>query len=467
MTQAHGHSDHQALQQRYQTLFQSFQQQCQVQQVDFVARAPGRINIIGEHIDYSYFSVFPFAVAQDTIIAVKMRPDSKELRVCNVNPAFETHVIDVTQDIIIDKSKHSWMNYVLCGVKGIAQALNLEHISGMDWIVHGVVPAGAGMSSSSALVCASAMAMATAHKSTLSNSEIAEICQRAERWVGTESGGMDQAISMLGEAGCAKRIDFHPLNSTTVKLPSGCAWVVTNSLVESHKQVSGARLYNKRVVECRLGCILLAKLFGVNDWENMYPYRRLKETLGFSFEQMIERAQALMPEEGLTVEQIEALLGGSIDKFTSGISTIAAVLAANTHFYLKSRTLHVFSESHRVFRFQEICESGADETKLKDLGALMCQSHESCDKLYDCSCPELNELQQTCVQAGAYGSRLTGAGWGGCAISLVPIDKLDSFFAHVREHYYSKLPSLPADESSYMFATAPANGARSVVFSSL
>ncbi len=118
----------------------------------------------------------------------------------------------------------------------------MEHLKvdapvGFDCVVHGVVPAGAGMSSSSALVCAAALATMTVHRGTLSNSELADLAQKSERYVGTESGGMDQAISMLGQAGYAMRIDFNPLKATTVQLPQGAAWVVTNCLVESHKQV--------------------------------------------------------------------------------------------------------------------------------------------------------------------------------------------------------------------------------------
>lgn len=93
----------------------------------------------------------------------------------------------------------------------------------------------------------------------------------------------------------------------------------------------------------------------------------------------------------------------------------------------------------------------------------MCASHKSCDEWFDCSHPDLNKLQQACLKGGAVGSRLTGAGWGGCVISLVPNEHVDNFFSVVLREYYSTLPNLPAVQSSYLFATHPAAGARKVL----
>ena len=92
----------------------------------------------------------------------------------------------------------------------------------------------------------------------------------------------------------------------------------------------------------------------------------------------------------------------------------------------------------------------------------MCDSHASCDELFDCSHPSLNYLQKTCIAGGAVGSRLTGAGWGGCAISLVRNENISNFFTTVASDYYASIVNLPSNQTEYLFATQPAVGARSI-----
>lgn len=125
-------------------------------------------------------------------------------------------------------------------------------------------------------------------------------------------------------------------------------------------------------------------------------------------------------------------------------------------FQLYKRALHVFSEAQRVYEFKQACEQ--QSTSHEHLGNLMNQSHQSCSVLYDCSCPELDQLTETCRRAGAYGSRLTGAGWGGCAVSLVPENKLDQFLVSVRDNYYSSSGELKSKFDLAAFATKPSAG---------
>jgi galactokinase len=165
-----------------------------------------------------------------------------------------------------------------------------------------------------------------------------------------------------------------------------------------------------------------------------------------------------------------------------------------TEFQLRNRVLHVFSEAQRVYDFREACSSSpismstssssspislsqssasssssspltsptksndSSESSFKRLGDLMNQSHQSCSGMYECSCNELDALTQACRQSGAYGSRLTGAGWGGCAVSLIPSEKLGSFLASVRELYYAKSERLRSLFESAAFATKPSEG---------
>jgi galactokinase len=110
----------------------------------------------------------------------------------------------------------------------------------------------------------------------------------------------------------------------------------------------------------------------------------------------------------------------------------------------------VFSEAQRVYDFKSACLLSPSDGAFEKLGILMNQSHESCSKLYDCSCKELDDLTEICRQSGAYGSRLTGAGWGGCAVSLIPKEKLNEFLNNVQKLYYSRF-----DQKTFANAAFP------------
>jgi len=148
------------------------------------------------------------------------------------------------------------------------------------------------------------------------------------------------------------------------------------------------------------------------------------------------------------------------------IPHIEDVKSKNTAFYLYERAYHVFGEAKRVHEFKAICddESMEEEDKIKKLGTLMNQSHKSCDMLYDCSSPELNELTSMAVKAGALGSRLTGAGWGGCCVSLVRRSDLNTVIPRIMDYYTKEREPgqqlwVTEDLERYVFATNPGQGA--------
>ena len=129
------------------------------------------------------------------------------------------------------------------------------------------------------------------------------------------------------------------------------------------------------------------------------------------------------------------------------------------------RALHVFSEAQRVYDFKDTCtmsssdQQNATREALAKLGSLMNESHESCKSLYDCSCSELDELTEVCRRAGALGSRLTGAGWGGCAVSLLESEsQLTQFLERIRQEYYSKDERLASLFAKSAFSTKPSEG---------
>lgn len=160
--------------------------------------------------------------------------------------------------IVLPKSgKPAWYNYVLCGIKGIRDAAAEQPctVRGMRIAVSGNIPTAAGLSSSSALVCAATLATSYANATIrlLDARQLAAIAARSERHIGTEGGGMDQAIAFLARPGGAMFIDWQPLRATVVPLPPGVVFVIANSLAQSNKADSASG-YNRRVVECRLAC---------------------------------------------------------------------------------------------------------------------------------------------------------------------------------------------------------------------
>ncbi|GBM04177.1 N-acetylgalactosamine kinase [Araneus ventricosus] len=165
----------------------------------FFARVPGRVNLIGEHIDYCGFAVLPMAIEQDIIVAVKVN-DKKLLNLVNFDSKKYKKFSTSTGDIKIDINLPQWYHYFLCGYKGISEKCKIDD-TGMDVLVKGTVPPSAGLSSSSALVCASALATTFAHRISLTKWELASICAESERYIGTQGGGMDQAIGFLAESG--------------------------------------------------------------------------------------------------------------------------------------------------------------------------------------------------------------------------------------------------------------------------
>ena len=205
---------------------------------------------------------------------------------------------------------------------------------------------------------------------------------------------MDQAISVHGIRGYASHIEFHPLKATPVKLPEGGVFVISNSFYQAPKAVTAAKGYNLRVVEGRLAAKLIAKAHGLNDFLQYTSLREIQRDLGDkSLEEMQEVAKLCLHTEPYTTSELEELLGVPLKQETlfSDRPAAAKVLEVNHSFKCLDRALHVYGEAERVWKFREVCESNS-EHKLEELGALMCASHQSCDKLYECSCEQLNDL---------------------------------------------------------------------------
>ncbi|KAG5849004.1 hypothetical protein ANANG_G00105460 [Anguilla anguilla] len=417
----------------------------------FYAYAPGRVNLIGEHIDYCGYAVLPMAIEQNILAAVSV-DESQTIQLANTNPQYNDYIVSAG-DIKIDRANPQWHYYFLCGVKGIQEHFGLAAPAGMQCVVDGTVPASSGLSSSSALVCCAGLLTVEANRKTLSKVELAETCARSERYIGTEGGGMDQSISFLAEEGTAKLIEFNPLRSTDVKLPGDAVFVIANCCVEMNKAATSH--FNIRVVECRIATKLLAKKKGL-DWSRLMKLGEVQAELEASLEEMVQIVEEVLHPEPYSREEVCQCLGITLECLCKDI--LSPNTQHVTHFKLYQRAKHVYSEAARVLRFKGVCDR-ATGGAVRELGELMRESHASCRDLYECSCPELDQLVDTCLQSGAAGSRLTGAGWGGCVVSMVPIDKLDSFLLKVRESYYQPDARRSALEKQSLFVTKPGGGA--------
>ncbi|ODN06602.1 N-acetylgalactosamine kinase [Orchesella cincta] len=467
----------------------------------FYVRVPGRVNLIGEHIDYCGYGVFPMAIEHDVLILGRAQVSTKAvLRLTNVEDQFEDFEcsVDEIRSILRNREQGvapSWYLYYLCGVLG-----TLEHMANAEGDVYlteicvdGRVPPRAGLSSSSALVCAAALATLVAYEGTLGRKEMATICAKSERYIGTEGGGMDQAIAFMATAGTAQLIEFVPkLNGEKVVLPENAVFVIANSRAEANKAASSC--YNVRVAECRSAAWIIAKLEGLPNFSEIVKLKTLQQELGLSLKEMSELVSKHLHEEPYAVDEIAQILGMDVNELKS-MPLMAKINVAEVPLKLHQRAKHVFegkafvnsfasltritrtvflehpvkvsllllrlTEAERVYEFKKICELNTGEAgasnKLVELGKLMSASHSSLRDLYECSHPRLDELIGL-SKPFTYGIRLTGAGWGGCVVALLDGERVQEYLQFLEKEYYEKNFGLSSFQSS-VFVTQPGTGA--------
>ena len=452
---------------------------------DFIARSPGRVNLIGEHIDYSLYEVLPMAIAADVLIAVSSSDSNSDNKsnfcIANTNSKkYQSTEFSVPADgdVKIDASTHDWTNYFKAGLHGAIGLLRQKDTNfspqSMLMLVDGNVPAGGGLSSSAAFVCASALAVLGANgQKEVIKKELVELAIVSERSVGVNSGGMDQAASVFSIRGDALSVSFSPkLHVEAIAFPKTeppITFMVAQSFVTSDKHVTAPKCYNLRVVECTLAAEFIAKKLGLELSQDFGPVgatlrnlqdayftsdlvsQSLKDSSEISrLEQMIELTESTLTDNtGYTLEAIASALSVAPETLESNYMTKFPVSASR--FQLRSRALHVFSEAIRVSRFKALLQTSPEPGKhdhlLRDLGALMNETQESCRTFYDCSCPELDQLCAIARRAGSYGSRLTGAGWGGCTVHLVPKESVEAIRNAWEEEYYRvKFPDITQEK---------------------
>ena len=362
-----------------------------------VFRAPGRVNLIGEHTDYNDGFVMPAALEFDTKVAIAPRPDRR--LVVRTRRGEETASVDLDAGEI--RPTGTWSDYVF-GVARMLEAAG-HRLVGADLTITSTVPIGAGLSSSAALEVATAGALAAVSGIALAPIETARLCQKAENeHVGMRCGIMDQYAAACGIAGHALMIDCRSLEARPVAIAPTCRIVVANSMV--HHVLAGGDDYNARRRSCEEGV------------------RRLRPVLG---------------------EGVRALRDVSLDALAAHRDLLDDVTFR--------RCRHIVSENARVLE----AASAADRGDMVRFGALWDASHVSMRDDYEISCREVDVMVDLArALPGVLGARMTGGGFGGCTVSLVEAGAVEAFEAKLREAYRAAT-GLVAD----VFACTPAAGA--------
>jgi len=372
-----------------------------------IYRAPGRVNLIGEHTDYNDGFVLPAAIEFYCWAAAAPRKDDK-LAIYSEN---FNETVEASLDSLTPPGKKHWANYPLGAAWALRQAG--KPLTGANIYVAGEIPLGAGLSSSAAIEVAVGLALLGVSGLAVDRTELAQLCQKAENeFVGARVGIMDQFVSCYGRASHALLLDCRSLHHEFVKLPNDLQLVICNTMVR-HELASGE--YNARRAECEEGVRILR----------------------------------------MALPEIRALRDVTLAQLEAHRQSLTPTLFA--------RCRHVITENARVKSAVETFRRG----EIKALGPLMRDSHRSLRDDYEVSCKELDLMVEIAArQPGVIGARMTGGGFGGCTINLVESAAVTDFKRNVAEEYSTKTgltPEIyvsPASEGAQQMALEEKKGAK-------
>ena len=363
-----------------------------------IFRAPGRVNLIGEHTDYNDGFVMPMAIEFATWVAIAPRDD----RILKIYSDHFEETVDLALDELQGRSRNHWSDYV----RGVAALLESagHPLTGANLLIHGEVPLGAGLSSSASVEVAAGLALLSLTNSTLPNRDLARLCQRAEHeFVGTRCGIMDQFISVFGRAGHALLLDCRSLNFELLPIAAGSRVVICNSMVK-HDLAVGE--YNRRRADCETGAKILRR----------------------------HRAE---------IRALRDVQLGDLDRHRQDLPEIV---------YRRCR--HVVTENDRVVAAGRALYSGS----LDEFGRLMYESHRSMRDDYEISCREIDLLVDfASTIEGVHGARMTGGGFGGCTVNLIRAETAVHFQERIIEAYRKATGITPN-----LYVCSPAQGAGEV-----
>ena len=361
-----------------------------------IFRAPGRVNLIGEHTDYNDGFVMPAALGFYTWIAAAKRDD----RMLEAHSAHFDERISLSLDRLDGPPRRHWSDFIR-GVAAVLQDAGYK-LAGANLVIHGEVPLGAGLSSSASLGVATGLALSSVSGVEVPRLSLVKFCQEAEHeFVGTRCGIMDQFVAVYGASAHALMLDCRSLEYQLLPIPNDFRLVLCNSMVR-HELASGE--YNRRRAECEEGMTLL---------------------------------QPHLPG-------IHALR----DVQVGDLETWKNVLPATVF----RRCRHVVSENRRVLA----ATSALQSSEFSRFGDLMYQSHASLRDDYQVSCRELDLLVDLASShSGVAGARMTGSGFGGSTINLLRAEAADSFREHILRAYREATGIVPE-----IYVCGPGQGAQ-------
>ena len=345
----------------------------------FVIASPGRINLIGEHVDYNSGFVLPAAIDKYMYVAVSKRNDNQiVLHAADLNQNDQTSL-----DAPLQPSSSGWPNYVL-GV--IHDLLAAGHsVSGFNMLITGNIPIGAGVSSSAALECATVFACKHLFDLNISKEAMVTTAQRAENnFVGVNCGVMDQFASMFGKADHVIKLDCADLSYTYFPFKlDGISIVLFDTFVK-HSLASSE--YNTRRQECVIGLALLRQKFSIVSFREA------------------------------TITMLDAVADSISDK-------------------IYNRCKYVIEE---IARMEAACNHLL-AGEIDAFGVCMYETHTGLSELYEVSCAELDNIVQNCKKESAIvGARMMGGGFGGCVIALVQTTNVEAVYNRINTEYQNK-----------------------------
>ncbi|WP_421507350.1 galactokinase [Erwinia rhapontici] len=340
-------------------------------------QAPGRVNLIGEHTDYNDGFVLPCAIDYQTVIACAKRSD-RQVRVIAADYDNQQDIFSL-DEAIVSHPDQMWSNYVRGVVKHLLK--RAPGFAGADMVISGNVPQGAGLSSSASLEVAVGTVFQHLYELPLDGAAIAVNGQEAEnQFVGCNCGIMDQLISALGEKDHAMLLDCRTLGTRPVPMPSDIAVVIINS--NFRRSLVGSE-YNTRRQQCEAG----AQFFGETSLRDV-----------------------------------------ELSQFTAQQDQLDPLVA--------KRVRHVLTENARTLEAADVLARG----DLARMGVLMAESHASMRDDFEITVPPIDQLVEivkaTLGERG--GVRMTGGGFGGCIVALMPFDLVDEVKAAVADQYEAK-----------------------------
>lgn len=346
---------------------------------------------MGDHIDYNGLSVLPMAIQRHIALLYRERDDG-EVHVVSTDPRFPDRDFQLA-DRIEPYQEGDWGNYIKAACQAMVEHYRIKR--GFEAVIHSDIPTAAGLASSSALLVASALAALHANDVWTEKMKLAVVLADAEHYVGTRGGGMDQAICLAARRHSASRIDFDPLRLTAHPIPPEWHFVVAFSLVRAEKSGEARATYNLRTDECRQALRQMIDALGHED--EIESYTDLMTA--YPPNELIARAGDVLEDEALM-----------------------------------QRFVHVVSEAMRVRQAEKALHS----YDMRAFGNLMSESHQSLRDSFEVSIAELDELVDIAQRAGAVGARMTGAGLGGCTVSLCPETKSKRVVRALADRFYKK-----------------------------